>query len=142
MPDVNVLVYAHRRDEPSHAAYRAWQEQVVDGDEPFALSTLVAVAFVRIVTNRRIYGDPTPLGVALSTVEALIDQPSCRVVAPGPRHFALVASLCRATKASGKAVADAQHAAVAIESGCTLATRDGDFAAFARHGLRWKHLAL
>jgi predicted nucleic acid-binding protein len=29
MPDVNVLVYAHRADEPVHAAYRQWFDEVV-----------------------------------------------------------------------------------------------------------------
>jgi len=60
MPDVNVLIYAHREDEKCHAAYANWLKTLVDGPEPFALSVLVAVGFVRIVTNRRIYEDPTP----------------------------------------------------------------------------------
>jgi predicted nucleic acid-binding protein len=33
-------------------------------------------------------------------------------------------------------VADAQHAAVALEHGCTWATRDGDFEKFRKTGLR------
>jgi predicted nucleic acid-binding protein len=39
-------------------------------------------------------------------------------------------------------VADAQHAAIAVEHGCVLVSRDGDFAAFEPHGLRWERLAL
>ncbi len=27
LPDVNILVYAHRRDAPDHDHYRAWREQ-------------------------------------------------------------------------------------------------------------------
>jgi predicted nucleic acid-binding protein len=53
-----------------------------------------------------------------------------------------VAQLCRSAGAIGKMVADAQHAALAIAEGCTWATRDGDFARFAAHGLRWMHLVL
>ena len=60
MPDVNILIYAHREDEKCHEAYAKWLKSLVDGAEPFALSVLVAVGFVRIVTNRRIYEDPTP----------------------------------------------------------------------------------
>ena len=58
MPDVNVLVYAHRGDEARHEAYARWLESDIDGAEPFALSVLVAVGFVRIVTHPRIVGIP------------------------------------------------------------------------------------
>jgi len=142
MPDVNVLVYAHREDEARHAAYARWLKSVVDGAEPFALSILVAVGFVRIVTHPRIYGDPTPLPVALAVIEQLTAHPRCRVALPAAAHLEDVARLCRATGATGKLVADAQHAALAISEGGTWVTRDGDFAAFERHGLRWHHLVL
>jgi hypothetical protein len=142
MPDVNVLLYAHRSDELWHDAYRSWLEETVNGREPFALSVLVAVGFVRIATNPRIYPTPTPLALALASVDALLERPTCRLVGPGPRHLALVGDLCRAVGAAGKSVADAQHAALAIEHGCTWVSRDGDFAAFAEHGLGFEHLVL
>jgi hypothetical protein len=41
--------------EKCHEAYAEWLKSLVDGAEPFALSVLVAVGFVKIVTNRRIY---------------------------------------------------------------------------------------
>lgn len=31
MPDVNILVYAHRRDDPVHAAYKRWFDKLVAG---------------------------------------------------------------------------------------------------------------
>jgi len=142
MPDVNVLVYAHRADERVHATYRRWLTDLVDGREPFALSVLVANAFVRIVTNARIYPSPTPLPLALAAVDNLVAHPRCRMILPAAEHWQNVADLCRATKSTGKAVADAQHAAVAIAAGSTWVTRDGDFAQFAPHGLRWQHLVL
>jgi predicted nucleic acid-binding protein len=39
-----------------------------------------------------------------------------------------------------KSVADAQHAARAIEHGCKWVTRDDDFAKFSPFGLDWEHL--
>lgn len=142
MPDVNVLVYAHRVDERFHDGYRDWLERLVGGREPFALSVLVAIGFVRVVTNPRIYPKPTPLPVALATVEELSGHPRCRLVVPGPDHWRTFAALSRAASVTGKLVADAQHAAVAVSAGCTWVTRDGDFARFAPHGLRWQHLVL
>jgi predicted nucleic acid-binding protein len=41
MPDVNVLVYAHRADETVHGPYKTWFTQLVNGAQPFALSILV-----------------------------------------------------------------------------------------------------
>jgi len=142
MPDVNVLVYAHRTDERVHRDYREWLEALVDGPEPFALSVLVGVAFVRIVTNSKIYPQPTPLPSALAVIDQLVSHPRCRLAVPREDHWGSVATLCRSTGATGKLVADAQHAAVAIAEGCTWVTRDGDFARFAPHGLRWQHLVL
>jgi toxin-antitoxin system PIN domain toxin len=142
MPDVNVLVYAHRQDETWHEAYRAWLEESIDGPQPFVLSVLVAVGFVRVVTNARIYADPTPLSVAFAVVERLMQHPRCRVAAPWAGHIEQVSHLCRAVGASSKQVADAQHAAIAISEGATWVTRDGDSARFEHHGLRWQHLVL
>jgi toxin-antitoxin system PIN domain toxin len=141
MPDVNVLIYAHRQDEAWHEPYADWLKQVVDGPEPFALSVLVAVGFVRIVTNMRIYEDATPLPVALAAIEQLAGHPRCRLATPGATHLEEVVRLCRAAGATGKLVADAQHAALAISEGCTWVSRDADFAVFEPHGLRWQHLA-
>jgi len=141
MPDVNVLVYAHRADEPSHVGYVRWLANLIDGPEPFALSVLVAVGFVRIVTSSKIYRVPTPLPTALAAVDLIVAHPNCRAVAPGADHWNRVADLCRATGAMGKMVADAQHAALAIAEGCVFVTRDSDFSRFVPHGLRWQHLS-
>jgi toxin-antitoxin system PIN domain toxin len=142
MPDVNVLVYTHRADEKSHAAYRRWLEDPLNGPQPFALSVLAAVGFLRIVTNSRVYATPTQPQLAIAAIEAIRAQPQCRVVVPGPDHLERVLELCRLVAATGKLVADAQHAALAIAEGCTWVTCDRDFARFARHGLSWNHLRL
>lgn len=41
MPDVNVLVYAHRADTREHLEHAAWISRLAGGEEPFALSELV-----------------------------------------------------------------------------------------------------
>lgn len=142
MPDVNVLVYAHRRDHDRHDAYRSWLENLASSNASFALSTLVAVGFLRIVTNPRIFDDPTPLPQALAVVESIAARSRCRVISPAEGHLEEVARLCRLSGAIGSDVADAQHAAVAIASAATWVTRDGAFARFAPHGLSWQHLDL
>jgi hypothetical protein len=49
----------------------------------------------------------------------------------------IYAHLCRGAGATPKLVADAQHAALAIDHGRTFVTTDGDFARFQR--LRGRH---
>ena len=45
LPDVNILVYAHRRDMQDHAAYRDWLESRVNAEAAFGLSDLVVSGF-------------------------------------------------------------------------------------------------
>ncbi len=136
MPDVNVLVYAHREEDPDHLFYRHWMENLINGPEPFALSPLVATAFVRIVTHPSFSPLPTPLPQAISVIDSVRSSPYHRSPGMGPQHWALTKLLCEKTSATGKHVADAQHAALAIENGCTWVTRDPDFQEFEPWGLR------
>jgi uncharacterized protein len=87
MLDVNILVYAHREEEKCHEAHAKWMTTLVDGAEPFALSVLVAIGFVRVLTNRRIYEDPTPLPLALAFIEQMTTPPRCRTAVPSETHL-------------------------------------------------------
>ena len=140
MPDVNVLIYAHRADDPAHDFYRRWVEQLAGGPEPFALSLEVATAFVQIVTHGSYPSGPTPLPQALAVIDALRHTPGCRLLMAGERHWDLFRRLCETARATGKRVGDARHAALALEHGCTWVTRDADFQDFVPMGLRLEML--
>lgn len=137
LPDVNVLIYAHRGEVRDHARYRAWLEETVSSDSAFGLSDLVLSWFVRIVTHPRIFNPPSPLSDALDFVDALTEQPNRVPVAPGPNHWAIFRRLVAETGAQGNRIPDAWLAALAIEYGCEWITADRDFARFP--GLRWRH---
>jgi uncharacterized protein len=136
LPDVNVLVYAHREDSPHHAACHAWLLATLKSDQAFGLSDAVLASVVRIVTHARIFKQPSRLDVVLAFVRSLRAQPHAVLVAPGPRHWDIFERLCRDAHARGNIVADAYLAALAIESGCEWVTTDGDFARFP--GLKWR----
>ncbi len=136
VPDVNVLVCAARDDAPGHTAYRAWLEQALAADEPLGLSELVLSAVVRVLTHARVFDPPMPLTDALAYVDALRQQPRVVPLRPGPRHWALFLELCRRGQARGNLVADANHAALAIEVGAEWISTDRDFSRFP--GLRWR----
>lgn len=135
-PDVDVLAYARRADDPSHAFYRAWLENLVSSGQRFALSPLVTVGFLRIVTNKKIYPTPTPLAVATAAIEQLLARRNCVPLTLDTTHFDRVSMLASQVGAHGALVADCQHAALSIEHGCTWVTRDRDFKQFVPHGLR------
>jgi toxin-antitoxin system PIN domain toxin len=130
LPDVSVLVGAFRADAPRHAELLVWLESAVGGPEGFAVSDAVLGGTVRILTHPRVFIAPTPLGTALDLVAQLRSYPDVTVLAPGPHHWEIVDRLCREADARGNLVADAQHAALAIEHGATWISLDRDFARF------------
>jgi len=139
MPDVNVLVYAHRAESPEHERYAAWLSDLANGDEPFALSELVLHGFVRVVTNARIFEPPSTIEQAFRFIDALAGVPGCLMIRPGPGHWSIFRKLCEDGRVRGKQVTDAVHAALAIESGCEWVSADTDFGRFVPR-LRWQHL--
>jgi toxin-antitoxin system PIN domain toxin len=137
LPDVNVLIYAHRQDAPDHVAYREWLQRVIDDDAAFGLADLVLSGFVRVVTHARVFNPPSSIDEALAFVTVLRGRPNCVTIGPGPRHWDLFTSLCRRAGARGNLVPDAFLAALAIESGSEWITTDRGFARYP--GLRWRH---
>lgn len=135
LADVNVLVYAHRQDLPQHDRFSGWLQEEVESGRGYALCDASLTGFLRIVTNGRIFENPTPLDVALRVVEELRGQPGAIHLNPGPRHWTLFTELCSVVGARGNDVPDAYLAALAIESGSELMTADRGFGRFP--GLRW-----
>lgn len=135
--DVNVLVYAHRRETDRHEEYLSWLEGARTADEPLGVSDAVLSGFLRVVTHPKVFKEPTPLNDALAFAAAVRTAPSAIEVAPGKRHWRLFEDLCRATSARGNAIPDAWLAALAIEQGATWITADRGFGRFP--GLRWAH---
>ena len=136
LPDVNVLLYAFRRDSRSHDSFRNWLESVLNGVEAYGVSFQVLASLVRISTHPRIYKQPSRLDEALHFCKVLFSQSHCVVVVPGDRHWSLFTDLCIRVSVSGNLVQDAWFAALAIESGCEWITTDRDYARFT--GLRWR----
>ncbi len=135
--DVNVLVYAFDLRSVDHDRYAAWLEAVLASHELVGVSDLVLSAFTRIVTHPRILVRPATTETALAFASQVRDAPPTVVVSPGDRHRSIFERLCRSSGAKGNLVADAFHAALAIESGAEMITADRDFSRFP--GLRWRH---
>ncbi len=137
LPDVNVLVYAHREDAPDHEQHKEWLQSLVDGSNAFGMSSLVLSGFMRVVTHTRAFNRPTPPSTAIRFVQAIRSRPNCVPVSPGDRHWDIFIDLCTKAGAKGNLIPDAYLAALAIESGCEWITTDRDYSRFP--GLRWRH---
>jgi len=136
LADVNVFVYAHRPESPRSDEHRAWLAEALSGPEPFGVSELVLSSFLRIVTNHRVYREPTPPDDALRFCHAVSSAPAAIAVRSGPRHWEIFTSLCEQAQARGNLVPDAYLAALALEHGATWVTTDRGFARFP--ALRWR----
>jgi toxin-antitoxin system PIN domain toxin len=136
LPDVNVLIYAFRKEVPQYPLCRTWLDDVVLGDERFGLSPLALAAVVRVTTNRRIYPNPSPFEDVFGFCEDLLGQPHCQIVEPGERHWDIFKRLCAETNTRGATVTGAWYAALAIEWSCEWITLDRDYSRFP--GLHWR----
>jgi uncharacterized protein len=101
LPDVNVLIYAFRRDVPQHRICRRWLAAVVNGDARFGLSPTVLSAVIRLTTNPRILRTPSAIEEAFGFCEDLLSQPHCQIVEPGGRHWYIFRRLCIETDTRG-----------------------------------------
>ena len=135
LPDVNILVYAHREDSQLHKKSLAWLQSLINSDEAFAMSELVFSGFLRIVTHPKIFNPPSSLDDALTFIKQIRQQTNCIIVYPQERHWDIFTKLCMQADAKGNLVPDAYHAALAIESGSEWISTDRDFSRF--NGLRW-----
>lgn len=135
--DVNVLLHAHREEQPEHEPIRSWLEERISAQRPFGVPGLVFSGFLRIATNPRAFRSPTPLETALEVVESIRSQPNCVAVEPGAHHWPIFVDLCRRLRARANVVPDAYLAAMAIESDSDFVSTDRGFGGFP--GLRWRH---
>ena len=79
LPDVNVLLYAFRRDAARHGDYRSWLENVVNGEAAYGISPQVLASVIRIGTHRRIYVHPSTTREALAFCDAILEPQHCTV---------------------------------------------------------------
>ena len=136
--DINVLIYAFRKDSQYHALSRALLNEAITSPASFAITGHTLCGFLRIATDRRIFPkDPAPLPIALQFARTLQTHPRALFLGPGQRHWNLVEAICLRTGTIGPMVSDVYLAAIAIENGCELITFDRDYARFP--ALTWRH---
>ena len=135
--DANLLIYSHVSTFSQHARARAWLDAQLTAGGPVGLPWSSALAFLRIVTNPRVFERAEPLAQAWRQVEAWLDSEAVWIPEPTERHRDVLRSLLESGDVQANLVPDAHLAALAIEHGLALCSTDGDFARFP--GLRWQN---
>jgi toxin-antitoxin system PIN domain toxin len=130
--DANVLLYAYQPRSQHHERCRRWVEMAFSGEEPVCLAWVTLLAFVRIITNPRIFEAPLTAGEAISLVSSWLERDTVSVLEAGQQCWEILRSLILEAQVSGPLVMDAFLAALALENGATLVTTDRDFLRFPR----------
>ena len=128
LPDVNVLVYAFRREAVDHDRYASWLSAALVGSE-LALAEGVLLGMIRIVTSPRIMADPAPTRIAIRFVDALLAAPRARPLASNRGNVGAVSDH-RGARRAGARPARPRRVARCARPGARLPPGDG------RPGLR------
>jgi toxin-antitoxin system PIN domain toxin len=135
--DANILIYAHVSSFSQHDAARDWLDQQLNGSTRVGLPWGSILAFLRLVTNPRVFEHAEPIEDAWRQVREWLAFEVVWIPQPTERHAELFGQLLTLPGIHGNLLPDAHLAALAIEHGLTLCSSDGDFARF--RGLRWQN---
>lgn len=135
--DVNLLVTATMTAAPDHDSARSWLRDQLIGTARVGLPWASLTGFVRVVAQPRAWERPMPVNEAVSIARSWLSRRCTWIPDPGPGHLEIFETLLQA-QPSVRLVTDAHLAALAIEHGLELNSRDHDFARWADAGLRWR----
>lgn len=130
--DVNVLVYAARREFSDHGVARAWLTTALSGTEPVAVTDEVLAATVRLLTNHRVLADPLDGESALEFCRLVREAPATVLAVPESTRWSHFARLVTELGLRANDIPDALLAATALQLNATLATFDRGFRRFPR----------
>ncbi|HEX6237553.1 MAG TPA: type II toxin-antitoxin system VapC family toxin [Acidimicrobiales bacterium] len=135
--DTNLLVYAHVEDFEEHEAARTWLDERLGGTAKVGLPWESLTAYVRLVTNPRVFPRPLAAPDAMAQVREWLSRPAAWCPAPTERHADILAELLSVDGVRADLVPDAHLAAIAVGHGLTVMSNDTDFARFPT--VRWEN---
>ncbi len=134
--DANILIYSTDEDSEYHAVARDWlDEQTAGAPRSIGLPWPTLLAYLRLVTNPRMYSPPATAADAWQRIEDWLSRPAAWIPVPGSRHQQVLGGIVRECGPAGNLVPDAHLAALALEHGLTVVSTDTDFARFP--GVAW-----
>jgi uncharacterized protein len=134
--DANILIYSTDPGSEHHHAARDWLDTSTAGPpRSVGLPWPSLLAYLRLVTNPRMYSSPASPSDAWQRIEDWLTRPASWVPIPGPHHQRVLGEIVQASQATGNLVPDAHLAALAREHGLSVVSADSDFARFT--GVTW-----
>jgi len=133
--DVNLLVDATMTSARDHEVARTWLRDRLAATARVGLPWASITGFVRVAGQARAWERPLPVAGALAIARSWLARPCAWIPEPGPRHLEILGALLD-PQPSVRLVTDAHLAAIAIEHGLELVSRDRDFIRWADLGLR------
>jgi toxin-antitoxin system PIN domain toxin len=129
--DTNLLVYAHRAENPFHPGAAELVSELAESKAAWAIPWPCLHEFYGVVTNRRIHHVPTPVDVALKQIDAWLESPTLHLLSEPPAHWPQLRELIAKAKLQGPMVHDARIAALCLSHGVReLWSADRDFNRF------------
>ncbi|MCY4214912.1 MAG: PIN domain-containing protein [Gammaproteobacteria bacterium] len=129
--DTNLLVYAHRPEMPFHERVRQVMAGAVGDPEPVAVPWPCVHEFLAVVSNPRIFQDPTPMDLALDAIRRLLNSLSGGLLAEGEGYLDAFERIARPAHLQGAVVHDARIAVLCLYHGVrVLWSADRDFSRF------------
>ena len=129
--DANVLIYAFFTDSPFHKQSAAAVRSLAEGRAPWAIPWPCIHEFYAVVTNPKLFSDPSLPPRARAQITGWLASPSLQLLAETSDHWATLENLLTADDVSGPIVHDAKIAAICLSHRVTeLLTLDRDFRRF------------
>ena len=118
--DANILIYAHVSSFTQHKLAHDWLDQQLNAATSVGLPWVSLVAFLRLVTNPRVFEHPEPIGDAWRQVRAWLACETAWIPQPTNGMPNLSGEFLALPGMHGNLVPDAHLAALAVEDGLTL----------------------
>ena len=129
--DSNILLYSKIEDAPQHRAASDWLTATLgDPNNSLLLCETSILAFLRIGTNKRLFNPPLPLNEARVFLKSLLSRPNVQIFQPDYKIYLELFDQMDKHGLSGDITMDAHLATIAMRTGATLVTRNGDFDRF------------
>ena len=136
--DTYILVYAHRPDMEFHKRADRYLTDILESGLPIAIPYPCISEFLSIVTNQKIFKNPTPAEIALKELDGVLDFSNIYLIGELNGFYSLFNKLILNAKIKGGAIHDARIATICLQHEISeLHTADRDFNRF--KGLKTKN---
>ena len=99
--DTNILVYAHRRENPHYAVASRRIGGLASGGAAWGIPWPCVHEFLSIVTRPRVFDPPTPLNNAIAQVEIWMESPTNSLLAEADGYWSVLRRLVEARVGHG-----------------------------------------